>query len=266
MRLALGIEYDGHGFYGWQSQTGGNTIQNTLEAALGEFTGADCAVTCAGRTDAGVHAYGQVVHLDAPVTRDMQSWVRGTNRYLTSRVRVLWATPVADDFHARFSAVSRSYHYVLLNDAMGPGLFANNVAWVHQPLDLDVMQQCAQLLLGTHDFSAFRAAQCQANSPVRTMHSLQLAQSGKVIHAQFKANAFLHHMIRNIMGSLVYVGTGRKDVAWFAGLLSARDRRLAAPTLASEGLYLAHIEFPACFGLDALQQSSQARRIFPPIL
>ncbi len=266
MRLALGIEYNGHGFYGWQSQAGGNTVQDALEAALHEFAGEACPVTCAGRTDAGVHAYGQVVHLDAPVERDLQSWVRGTNRYLDNRIRVLWAVPVADDFHARFSAVSRTYNYLLLNDPMAPGLFSANMAWTHHPLNLEIMQQCVQMLLGTHDFSAFRAAQCQAKSPVRTMQSLQLKQQGKVIYAQFKANAFLHHMIRNIMGSLVYVGAGREDVAWFAGLLEARDRRLAAPTLAPEGLYLTHIEYPSGFGLGALQRQSQDRQLFASLL
>jgi tRNA pseudouridine38-40 synthase len=264
-RIALGIEYNGSGFYGWQSQTDGNTVQDALEVALAEFTGEACAVTCAGRTDAGVHAYGQVVHLDTQLVRDMQSWVRGTNRYLDHRVRVLWAAPIADDFHARFSAQSRAYHYVLLNDAVGPGLFAANMAWVHQPLDLSAMQQCAQLLLGTHDFSAFRAAQCQAKSPVRTMQTLQLTRRGNIIHAQFQANAFLHHMIRNIMGSLVYVGSGRCDTQWFMRVLEARDRRLAAPTLAAEGLYLTHIEYPPSFGLDILQQHSKNRNIFETI-
>ena len=265
-RIALGIEYNGHGFYGWQSQAGGNTVQDALETALGEFAGADCPVTCAGRTDAGVHAYGQVVHLDAPVARDMQSWVRGTNRYLDGRIRVVWAASVAEDFHARFSAVSRTYNYVLLTDAMSPGLFAANMAWTHHPLNLAAMQQCAQMLLGTHDFSAFRAAQCQANSPVRTMQSLQITRRGKIIYAQFQANAFLHHMIRNIMGSLVYVGAGREDAAWFSGLLDARDRRLAAPTLAPDGLYLTHIEYPPSFGLDTLQHAADDRQLFVPIL
>lgn len=256
MRFALGVEYDGADFSGWQSQPGGNTVQDALEKALAVIAAAPVRVVCAGRTDAGVHALGQVVHFDCPVERSPTAWVRGVNAHLPPQVAVRWALRVADDFHARFSARGRSYRYVLLNRSTRPGLLSGKVGWCHRPLDLEAMRAATACLIGEHDFSSFRAAECQAKSPVKTMYGFEIVRDGDLIRFDCSANAFLHHMVRNLVGALVYVGMGRQPVGWMAELLALRDRRVAAPTFSPHGLYLTGVAYDACWGLPAMGVSS----------
>lgn len=243
MRIALGLEYDGAGFSGWQSQAGGNTVQDMLEAALAAIAGHPVRVVCAGRTDAGVHATAQVVHFDVAVSRPLTAWVRGVNAHLPQTVAVRWAMPVAEDFHARFSARSRSYRYLLLNRPERPGLLSGRAGWCHRPLDLAAMRDAAACLPGEHDFSSFRAAGCQAKSPVKTLYRFDIERQGDLVIFDCCANAFLHHMVRNLVGALVYVGMGRMSPRDFQCLLDARDRRLGAPTYAPDGLYLTGVEY-----------------------
>lgn len=249
MRISLGVEYDGSAFHGWQKQPGGGTVQDALEAALSEIAGVPVDVVCAGRTDAGVHASGQVVHFDTDVERPLTAWSRGANSFLPSAVAVRWAQPVADDFHARFSAYGRRYRYVLLNRPQRPGLWHGRAGWYHHQLDVEAMQKAAALLLGEHDFSAFRAAQCQAKSPIKTMRQADVRRIGDLVVFDFEASAFLHHMVRNLVGSLVYVGQGKHPPDWMVELLGSADRRLAAPTFAAAGLYLVGVEYEAHWGL-----------------
>ena len=249
VRIALGLEYDGAGFLGWQSQPGGNTVQDVLEAALARIAGAPLRVACAGRTDAGVHALAQVVHFDAALERPITAWVRGTNTFLPAAVVVRWAAPVVDDFHARFAARARTYRYVLLNRPERPGVLAGKVGWCHRPLDVAAMQAAAACLVGEHDFSAFRASGCQAKSPVKTLYRFEIAREGDLILFDCCANAFLHHMVRNLVGALVYVGMGRRSPPWLGDLLATGDRRLGAPTYAPDGLYLAGVDYGDAWGL-----------------
>ncbi len=249
MRIALGLEYDGGPFCGWQHQPSGCGIQDHLESALSGIAAGAVETVAAGRTDAGVHARSQVVHFDTSAVRETGAWVRGTNAALPRAVRVVWAQPVADSFHARFDARSRTYHYLLLDDAVAPGQLAGKVGWFHRPLDVDAMRLAATALVGERDFSAFRDAQCQARTPVRVLHEAGVARRGPLVVFTLRANAFLHHMVRNVVGSLVYVGAGRQPVDWIARLLATGDRRLAAPTFAADGLYLSAIEYDPAFGL-----------------
>ena len=249
MRIALGLEYDGTGFSGWQSQPGGNTVQDVLEAALTAIADQAVRVVCAGRTDAGVHATAQVVHFDTEVDRPVTAWVRGANAHLDAAVAVRWAMPVDGTFHARFAAQARAYRYVLLNRPERPGLLAGKVGWCHRPLDVAAMQTAAACLLGEHDFSSFRAAECQAKSPVKTLYRFDIVRTGDLVIFDCRGTAFLHHMVRNLVGALVYVGMGRETPAWFAGLLAVRDRRLGAPTFAPDGLYLTGVEYDAKWAL-----------------
>jgi len=249
MRVALGLEYEGSGHCGWQTQPGGGAIQDHVEAALSQLAAEPIKITAAGRTDAGVHALMQVVHLDTNAVREAQAWVRGTNTHLPANIRVLWATPVAEDFHARFSATSRSYQYWLLNDAVAPGVCHGQVGWFHAPLDEARMQTAANQLLGEHDFTTFRSAECQAKSPVRVLELAQVTRQGRFIRFDFRANAFLHHMVRNIVGSLVYVGCARQEPDWLAEITAARNRALAAPTFAPDGLYLSAVGYDAAWAL-----------------
>ena len=240
-RIALGLSYAGQGYLGWQSQTGGNTIQDKLEAALAAFSGLSkgqrVITLCAGRTDAGVHGLAQVVHFDTPLERDISSWVRGTNSYLPTDIAVQWARVMPADFHSRGSAIARRYAYVLLESMVRSSIEAGRVGWVHRPMALAPMQQAAKYLLGEQDFSSFRAAQCQALSPVKTMRSITITQRGAYWRFEFEASAFLHHMIRNIMGCLVTVGQGNQSPEWMAQVLAARSRKVAAPTFSPDGLY-----------------------------
>ena len=241
MRIALGISYSGSAYEGWQSQLSGNTVQDKLELALARFAAGPVRVNCAGRTDAGVHALMQVAHFDTDLHRETQSWVRGTNAFLPRDIAVQWAQPMPDSFHSRGSAVSRRYAYVLLESPVRPSVEAGRVGWVYRPLDGEAMREAATLLIGEHDFSSFRAAQCQAKSPVKTLERIEISQraghTSSYWRFEFEANAFLHHMIRNVMGCLVAIGQGDHPAPWLAEVLAARRRDAAAPTFSPDGLY-----------------------------
>lgn len=249
MRLALGISYLGQAYAGWQSQRGGNTVQDQLEAALSAFAAEPVTTVCAGRTDAGVHGLMQVAHLDTPLDRTEHAWVRGTNRFLPTDIAVQWAKAVPDSFHSRSSAVARRYVYCLLESPVRPSVEAGRVGWVFRPLDAQAMQQAAQVLIGEHDFSSFRAAECQARSPVKHLTRIDISRRGAYWRFQFQGNAFLHHMIRNIMGCLILIGEGRRPVRWMSEVLQARDRRSAAPTFSAAGLYFVGPIYDAHWGL-----------------
>ncbi len=249
MRIALGLEYDGSGFCGWQSQAGGGAVQDAVESALSIVADAPTRVVCAGRTDAGVHALAQVVHFDTEAVRPDTAWVRGVNAHLPASVAVRWAQPVSSEFHARFSARGRRYRYVLLNRAERPALLSRRVGWFHRPLDADAMASAASLLLGEHDFSAFRAIECQAKSPVKALRRADVVRHGNLLVFDFEASAFLHHMVRNIVGALVYVGKGAHPPAWVGELLAGRDRARAAPTFEACGLYFAAVDYDAVWQL-----------------
>lgn len=260
MRIALGIEYDGSRFLGWQTQPGGGSVQDALEQALAGIAGSAVTSTCAGRTDRGVHARAQVVHFDTGAERPESAWIRGVNALLPDSVAVLWAKRVDAEFHARYSAFARTYRYVLLNRPVRPALAARHVGWFHAPLDLERMRGAAACLVGEHDFSAFRSSECQAKSPVRTLHGLNIEKNGDRIDFVLRANAFLHHMVRNIVGTLVYVGKGKHPAGWARDVLESRNRALAAPTFASEGLYLETIEYDSRWELPSLENTSQSLR------
>lgn len=254
-RIALGLCYDGSAWHGWQKQPSGHTVQDQLEKALSRFLAMPTSTVCAGRTDSGVHALNQVVHLDTTKVRSMESWVRGLNALLPLSISVQWAQPVASDFHARFSAQNRRYVYLLRNARVRSPLLHNKVGWVFRPLDVEAMRQAAAYFVGEHDFTTFRAAECQAKSPVRHVRQLQIHQQGDLFIFEFAANAFLHHMIRNLMGALVYVGLGRQAPSWVPYLLAAKDRHVSAPTFAAEGLYLAGVDYASKYPLPALSAS-----------
>jgi tRNA pseudouridine38-40 synthase len=249
MRIALGIEYDGSGYCGWQSQTNVSSVQDTLQAALSAIASEPITVVAAGRTDTGVHALEQVVHFDTAANRPLSAWVRGANALLPPDIAVLWAHPVNEEFHARFSAQARSYCYLLVNRPSRTAVYHGKAGWFHAPLDIAHMQEAARHLLGRHDFSAFRAAECQAKSPVKQLTRLDIVRQGDAITFDLEADAFLHHMVRNIVGCLVYVGKGGHPPHWMAEVLEGRDRKLAAPTFAPDGLYLRRITYDAKWGL-----------------
>jgi len=259
VRVALGIEYHGGGFCGWQTQPSACSVQDKLEHALGQIAGERIATVCAGRTDAGVHALAQVVHFDTAADRPESAWVRGSNALLPSSLAVMWATMVEPRFHARYSALGRSYRYVLLNHAVRPAADQGRVGWHHRPLALDKMRSAAQSLIGEHDFSAFRSAECQARSPVRQLRSLEIERRGDYVIFDLCANAFLHHMVRNIIGSLVYVGNGKYPPQWLGEVLAGRDRTHAAPTFDAAGLYLARVEYGAEWGLPQVSRAALPR-------
>lgn len=260
-RVALGVSYNGQAYNGWQSQPAGNTVQDKLEAALARFATHPISTLCAGRTDAGVHGLMQVVHFDTPLNRPAASWVRGTNTFLPPDIAVQWAQPVPGSFHARASAVARRYAYVLLQSPVRPSVEAGRVGWVFQPLDGAAMREAAGHLLGEHDFTSFRAAACQAHSPIKTMHRVDIGQRGVgephpelgwspcYWRFEFEANAFLHHMIRNLMGCLIAVGQGRQAPGWMRQVLQARSRDAAAPTFSPDGLYFLGPVYEAAWGL-----------------
>jgi len=256
MRIALGVEYDGSPYYGWQSQTGGQTVQDTLQNALARIAEEQISVIAAGRTDTGVHALEQVVHFDTQSERPQTAWVRGVNSLLPASVAVLWAHPVPDEFHARFSARGRSYRYLLVNRESRSALHEGKVGWFHAPLDITLMQTAAQHLIGEHDFSAFRAAECQAKSPVKHVQQLDIRRQGAMLIFDVSADAFLHHMVRNMVGCLVYVGKGKYPPGWLADVLDGRERSLAAPTFAPDGLYLRRIKYEAKWGLPQMDNDT----------
>lgn len=249
MRVALGVSYNGQPYQGWQSQLSGQTVQDQLEKALGQLAAQRISTLCAGRTDAGVHALMQVVHFDTDAQREMNSWVRGTNANLPADIAVQWAHEVPKEFHCRASALSRRYAYVLLDSPVRPSVDAGRVGWAYKPLDMAAMQAAAQQLLGEHDFSSFRASACQALSPVKHLSSIAITRKGAYWRFDFEANAFLHHMIRNIMGCLVYIGQGRQPPGWMQQVLEARSRDAAAPTFSPDGLYFLGPRYDAHWGL-----------------
>ena len=251
MRIALGLSYSGTGYEGWQSQLSGNTVQDQLEKALGKFMGQPVRTLCAGRTDAGVHALMQVVHFDTSLQRDLPSWVRGTNAFLPRDIAVQWAHEVPDEFHCRGSAISRRYAYVLLESPVRPSVEAGRVGWVYRPMDEAAIRTAITHLIGEHDFSSFRAAQCQAKSPVKNISRIEVSRRAGYWRFEFEANAFLHHMIRNIMGCLVAVGQGNHPPGWLAEVVAARNRDAAAPTFSPDGLYFLGPRYEAHYGLPA---------------
>lgn len=248
-RIALGIQYDGSHWRGWQTQPDGHTVQDRLQAAITDFTQQRIKVMCAGRTDAGVHAIEQVAHLDTELDRLPISWVRGVNSFLPPSIAVRWAHEVPAEFHARSSAVARCYRYLLYNNPVRSPLWRGRAGWVFRPLSIEPMRRAAQCLLGEHDFSAFRAAECQSITPVKNMHEIRIEQRGSLFQFEFRADAFLHHMVRNIVGSLIYVGKGDYSPEWLDTVLQGRDRRHAAPTFMPDGLYLSKVIYDEKWGL-----------------
>ena len=272
MRIALGVSYNGQAYHGWQSQPSGNTVQDKLEAALGRFAAQEVSTICAGRTDAGVHGLMQVVHFDTMLERAPFSWVRGTNTFLPADIAVQWAQPVDDAFHSRACAIGRRYAYVLLQSPIRPSVEAGRVGWVFHALDAQAMQTAAQYLVGEHDFSSFRASGCQAKSPVKTLYDIGVSSKDaaratlaaasamrpgeqpmecRYWRFEFSGSAFLHHMVRNIMGCLVAIGQGLYPPEWMQEVLQARSRSVAAPTFAPDGLYFLGPQYEAHWGLPS---------------
>lgn len=255
MRIALGLEYNGTFFSGWQSQSNSQGVQDALELALKQITGQFLRVHAAGRTDTGVHALLQVVHFETDVYRPITAWVRGVNAFLPSAVRVCWAQEVDSGFHARFSAVSRSYQYLLVNQSYAPAIQYDRMGWYHLPLDVDAMRLAMNFLKGQHDFSAFRASECQAKSPIKTMHEASLEQYGQHIRFCFTANAFLHHQVRNMVGALVYIGNGKFKPQQMQIWLAEKNRKNTPPTFSPNGLYLSGVGYLSKWGLPETSKS-----------
>lgn len=258
MRIALGLEYNGTGFAGWQRQDKGRTVQATVERALSKIANGPVLTQCAGRTDAGVHACAQVVHFNCTATRSERAWVLGTNSALPRDVSIQWARAVHDDFHARFSAEARAYRYVICNRATRPGLMAGKVTHIHSPLDVTAMDAAARCLLGEQDFSSFRAAGCQARHAVREVQAIAVRRAGEFVILTITANAFLQHMVRNIVGTLLPVGQGSRDPDWVAQVLAARNRAAAGVTAPPDGLYLVAVRYPERFGLPSSTASDES--------
>lgn len=244
MRIALGIEYDGSRYHGWQRQNNAPSVQAAVEKAVGQVADHPVDVICAGRTDTGVHATAQVIHFDTEAQRQPRSWVLGCNTHLPRDVAVVWARPVDNEFHARFKATERAYRYAVYNGCARPALNDRRVAWWIKPLDLERMQAAASLLVGTHDFSSFRAAECQAKSPVRTVRELSVGGHGGMFYFDVRADGFLHHMVRNIAGVLLAIGTGDRPVEWAGDVLEAQNRSLGGVTASPYGLYLTDVCYP----------------------
>ncbi|SRR5579883_672108 len=244
MRIALGIEYDGKDFYGWQAQRNLSTVQGTLQDALGKVANEAVFLFCAGRTDAGVHATGQVVHFDTRAKRHIDAWVWGTNSHLPPSIVVRWARQTDYSFHARFSALARRYRYVIFNTPIRPAILSNRATWHYYPLDVERMQQAGRYLMGEQDFSSFRSSQCNSKSPMRNVTAFNVERKGDFVVLEIEANAFLHHMVRNIAGVLMKIGGGLKDPSWMQEVLQARDRRAAAETAPPDGLYLIQVRYP----------------------
>jgi tRNA pseudouridine38-40 synthase len=256
MRIALGVEYDGSQFCGWQAQKDDvATVQEALEAGLSTVAAQPVKVVCAGRTDTGVHGVGQVVHFETTTERSARSWVLGTNANMPKAVSVQWARPVSEEFHARFSALARSYRYVILNRFSRPTFARGRVTWEHRPLDEERMQQAAQHLIGEYDFSSYRAVACQAHSPVRTVSRLEVNRHEDLITIDIEANAFLHHMVRNIAGVLITIGAGEQDTGWSREVLEHRDRTLGGVTAPPHGLYFMRVQYPPEFEIPALSNT-----------
>ena len=249
MRIALGIEYDGSKYSGWQRQRHADSVQERLEKALSKVANKPVEVQCAGRTDAGVHGTGQVVHFDVDVERKMVAWTMGANANLPKDIAVRWAKEVSEDFHARFSATARRYRYIIYNHALRPAILGAGVSHYHGELDAEKMHEAGQYLLGENDFTSFRAVYCQSLSPYRNLMHLNVSRQGNYVIIDIKANAFVHHMVRNITGSLIKVGHGDEKPEWIKWLLEQKDRTLAGATAKAEGLYLVDVDYPDEFGL-----------------
>jgi len=250
-RIAVGIEYQGTRYAGWQSQPSADTVQMLAERALGKVAAEPVSLVCAGRTDAGVHARGQVAHFDTAANRSMRAWMLGANSELPPDISISWARPVPEHFHARYSAEARTYRYFIFNRGSRSGLLSHRATWIHRALDADRMAQAAAALEGEHDFSAFRAAECQAKSPIRRMERLAVTRQGDWVTLEATANAFLHHMVRNIAGLLIRVGKGDAPPSWAAEVLAGRDRRSSAATATADGLYFWQVRYPAAFPIPA---------------
>lgn len=250
MRLAMGVEYDGSSFHGWQRQKSGvATVQELVEKALSSVADHPVSVLCAGRTDTGVHGLGQVIHFDTAAVRSYRGWLLGTNVNLPSEINVTWVKEVAESFHARFSALNRRYRYIILNRSVRSAIWCKRTVWIHYPLDAERMHEAAQVLVGTHDFSSYRALGCQAKSPVKSIIHLNVSRQEDRVIIDIKANAFLHHMVRNLAGVLIAIGKGDRPLSWAEEVLGYRDRRLAGVTAPPEGLYLMEVGYPLEFGL-----------------
>ena len=250
-RIAIGIEYDGSAYYGWQQQSHARSVQGELERALTLVADHPVQLTAAGRTDAGVHALMQVAHFDTAAERPEQAWVLGGSAEAASDICVLWARAVSAEFHARFSALARTYHYRIVNRRVRPALDRQRMAWIRRPLDAGAMHEAAQSLLGEHDFSAFRAAECQSSTPVRRVTDLTVRRDGDRLEISIRANAFLHHMVRNIAGTLIAVGVGDQPVGWVAEVLASRERARAGATAPPQGLYFAGVDYDPSFALPS---------------
>lgn len=252
MRIAIGIEYNGLAYAGWQHQGHAPTVQQAVEQALSAVAAQPVSVMAAGRTDTGVHALGQVAHFDTTAQRTPRAWLLGANANLSRDVALTWVQPVSDDFHARFSAQRRRYRYVILNRLARSGILGTRMAWVHRRLDEQRMAQAAQALLGTHDFSAYRASACQSKKPIKTVYELTVQRRADLIVLDIEADGFLHHMVRNIVGVLLAIGHGEQEVSWAQEVLETRDRRLGGVTASPHGLYFVHAVYPEHFAIPRL--------------
>ncbi|ARB91662.1 tRNA pseudouridine(38-40) synthase TruA [Legionella longbeachae] len=249
MRIALVLEYDGSKYHGWQAQTGLHTVQQAVENALSKVADLPISVVCAGRTDTGVHATNQVIHFDSEKQRSIRAWIHGVNSFLPKDICVKWGKELSEEFHARYSATARRYRYVIYNSAIRPALLRSNVTWQYRQLDHRLMHQAAQVLLGENDFTSFRSVECQSNTPMRNVYKLQVNRMGDLVIIDITANAFLHHMVRNIAGVLIAVGSGKRPVFWVEEVLQAKDRRLGAETAPAYGLYLVQVNYPQEFSI-----------------
>lgn len=250
MRIALGVEYDGSQYHGWQAQNGLHTLQQVIEKALSRVADCEISVVCAGRTDTGVHATNQIIHFDCDKERNVRSWIYGANTFLPKDVRMKWGREMPDGFHARYTALSRRYRYIIYNSSIRPALFRSNVTWQYRQLNHSDMQKAGQHLIGENDFTSFRSVECQSNTPMRNVTQLEVSRKGDLILIDITANAFLHHMVRNIAGVLIAVGSGKQTVDWVHEVLLAKDRRLGAETAPPYGLYLVNVAYPAEYNVN----------------
>lgn len=250
MRVALAVEYDGSRYHGWQKQPGLMTVQTSLEDALSQVADHEVHVHCAGRTDTGVHATGQIVHFDSNADRTSRAWIFGANSKLPKDISVRWAKLVDEEFHARFSATARRYRYIIYNNPIRPATSRSIITWAYRPLDHERMHLAAQKLLGENDFTSFRAVECQSNTPMRNIHSFNVSRQGDLVIVDVTANAFLHHMVRNMVGVLMKIGTGKEPVEWIDSVLAARDRSKGAETAPPYGLYLMDVHYPEQFDIN----------------
>jgi tRNA pseudouridine38-40 synthase len=255
MRIALGLEYDGTNYHGWQQQDGQSTIQSCVESAIAKVANQPIKVICAGRTDAGVHANGQVIHFDTDANRQFDAWIFGVNCYLPKDICIKWAVNIGEDFHARFSAIARSYKYIIYNQKIRPAILTNQVAWHFKPLDATLMHLAGQHLLGEQDFSSFRSSFCQSNTPMRNIHHLKVTRHNDLVIIDIKANAFLQHMVRNIAGLLITIGEKKRLPIWAKEVLATRDRRAAAHLADACGLYFTNVYYPPIYQLPSPSNS-----------